>query len=140
MMQEQEAMESEAKRLREYRVRRKYGASTEGSTEGSTVTPSVPPAYTPRSKKQEARSKPPVVPHGDVFEQLWTEYPRKVGKAAAQKAWVKLMAGGQGYDPKTIWNGLTRWVEHWESKGTSLDYVPHMATWLNQRRFLEAAQ
>jgi uncharacterized protein YdaU (DUF1376 family) len=61
------------------------------------------------------------------FEQFWSEYPRKTAKGGAEKAWLKAI--GQT-DAETILAGL-------RSAKFSSDpqYVPHPATWLNQRRW-----
>lgn len=133
MVAEFERMEGDLRRQRKHRDK--------GVAGDAEVTPHVTQESRGRIKNQEARSKePPIVPHGDVFEQVWVEYPRKVGKQTAVKAWTRLMANGQGYDPKTIWNGVERWRVFWETQKTEPQFIPHLATMLNQRRFLEEPQ
>ena len=77
---------------------------------------------TEKEKRRNIRS-----PKLAEFEQFWSEYPRKTAKGGAEKAWLK--AVGQT-DAETILTGL-------RSAKFSSDpqYVPHPATWLNQRRW-----
>lgn len=61
------------------------------------------------------------------FEQFWLYYPRKVGKGAAEKAWVKAV---QSTEASVIIASLG---SHKFSE--DINYIPHPATWLNQRRW-----
>jgi hypothetical protein len=61
------------------------------------------------------------------FNKFWLGYPRKVGKGAAEKAWVKAV---QGTEAQTIIASLG---SHKFSE--DVNYIPHPATWLNQRRW-----
>ena len=71
-------------------------------------------------------------------EHFWPKYPRKVGKGAALIAWGRLLNGARTedelqaqFDP--IMAGLHRWVaEHHDAE---LQFIPHPATWINQRRW-----
>ena len=71
----------------------------------------------------------------EAFEQdFWAEYPRKVGKFMARKAWIKV----EPWDQETcdeIFSGLSRWLAYWRSRGTEPDFIPYPATWLNQHRW-----
>lgn len=72
---------------------------------------------------------PPVQP--DLFDAWWALYPRKVGKAAARKAWGKAVATASGpalYEALVIQRGALA-TEH--ARG----FCPHPATWLNQGRW-----
>lgn len=68
----------------------------------------------------------------EALSLLWPDFPRKVGKPAALRAW-------RGIRPQTqetfdaIEAGLVRWVAYWHGKDR--DKVCHPATWLNQRRW-----
>lgn len=67
-----------------------------------------------------------------AFELLWPDYPRKVGKPAALRAWRAIKPQNQEtFD--AIDAGLSRWVSEW--RGVDKRYIPHPATWLNQRRW-----
>jgi hypothetical protein len=61
------------------------------------------------------------------FDKFWLGYPRKVGKGAAEKAWVKAV---QSTEAQTIIASLG---SHKFSE--DINYIPHPATWLNQRRW-----
>lgn len=62
--------------------------------------------------------------HG--FDEFWTAYPRKVAKARALTAWRNLNKA----DRKAAMDALPSWPFSTEQK-----YIPHAATWLNQRRW-----
>ena len=68
-----------------------------------------------------------------AFSRWWAAYPRKVGKADALKAWLKLKP-----DPAvqtTILEAVARqrtWPQ-WVKNGGQ--FIPHPATWLNGRRW-----
>jgi hypothetical protein len=65
------------------------------------------------------------------FLAFWDVYPRKAGKANAWKAWGKVKAS-----LPTIMDALRRYIAiEWEGK--ELQYIPHAATWLNQKRYYE---
>ena len=64
------------------------------------------------------------------FDQLWEEYPRKVGKAQAKKAFKTASKKINFYDllPKYMSYVLTL-------KGKETQFIPHLATWLNGERW-----
>ena len=64
------------------------------------------------------------------FDQLWEEYPRKVGKAQAKKAFKTASKKINFYDllPKYMAYVLTL-------KGKDEQFIPHLATWLNGERW-----
>ena len=64
------------------------------------------------------------------FDQLWEEYPRKVGKAQAKKAFKTASKKINFYDllPKFEAYVLTL-------KGKETQFIPHLATWLNGERW-----
>ena len=66
-----------------------------------------------------------------MFEEFWSQYPRKVAKRVAQKAWNRLALHEQVAVLDTIQNH----VEYWKLKETTLEFIPHPATWLNQGRW-----
>lgn len=65
-----------------------------------------------------------------IFDAFWKQYPRKTGKPAAKKA-LKPVAS----QPGAIATGLAKWVEFWNADRTEQRFIPHPATWLNQRRW-----
>lgn len=66
------------------------------------------------------------------FEKFWSSYPRKVGKGAAEKSWIKAL---QSTEADTIIASL---VAYKFSEDTN--FIPHPATWLNQRRWEDAME
>ena len=69
------------------------------------------------------------------FDQLWEEYPRKVGKAQAKKAFKTASKKINFYDllPKFEAYVLTL-------KGKETQFIPHLATWLNGERWKDEGQ
>jgi hypothetical protein len=66
-----------------------------------------------------------------TFEQFYTQYPKKVARKDAQKAWAKLSAEERA---KAL-DALPTHIRYWDIKGTDKNYIPHPATWLNGARF-----
>jgi uncharacterized protein YdaU (DUF1376 family) len=67
---------------------------------------------------------------------LWPEYPRKVARLAALRAWRGVRPYGQETFNR-VFLGLVKWREYWRSQSTPSNMIPHAATWLNQQRWLE---
>jgi uncharacterized protein YdaU (DUF1376 family) len=87
----------------------------------------------------EARSqKPYTINHTpEQFGRFWSVYPRKTAKAVALKAWVKI-------NPENdLFEQIIRAVEQQKKsaqwKKDSGEFIPHAATWLNQRRWEDEA-
>jgi hypothetical protein len=68
------------------------------------------------------------------FIDFWTIYPRKVAKQTAVKAWGKTGANDSQALTDTIIADVKRRVDS-EWKGKDVQYIPHPATYLNQRRW-----
>lgn len=66
------------------------------------------------------------------FERMWEMYPRKVGKGAARKAFAKVV---RTVTASEFVNAYFRALERWERDKTEVQYIPHLATWLNQERW-----
>lgn len=66
------------------------------------------------------------------FGVFWKEYPRKVGKLAALKAYEKARKS-LGATQEEILSGVAAYVEH---KPAYADFC-HPATWLNQGRWMD---
>ena len=70
----------------------------------------------------------------EAFVRFWAVYPLRVGKGAALKAWEKLNP------PIDVVVAALRWQvgqPQWTRDGGQ--YIPHAATWLNQRRWEDEA-
>lgn len=74
------------------------------------------------------RSKVMPVPEG--FVQFWQAYPRKEGKGGALKAYAKTIEA----ERRVIATVLPQFSASWKWLNEP-EYIPHAATWLNQRRW-----
>jgi uncharacterized protein YdaU (DUF1376 family) len=63
-------------------------------------------------------------------ESFWPEYPRKVKKPPALRAWRALRPWTQEH-LDSIYGGLEHWVTYWKDRATPLDKIPYPATFLN---------
>lgn len=70
----------------------------------------------------------------ESFDRWWTIYPRKVGKAAAEKAYTKALRSTTADE---LAKGLANAVQVWRTTGTEPRFIPHPATWLNQGRWAD---
>lgn len=68
------------------------------------------------------------------FEQFWIDYPRKVGKKAARRAWGKAR-DKPPLDAILAALRVQRESEQWQKDGGQ--YIPHPATWLNEGRWAD---
>lgn len=64
-----------------------------------------------------------------AFDEFWKQYPRKVGKEAAKKAWKKAL---RLTDADTIMQAVKSYPFDTKDGGK---FIPHPATWLNQGRW-----
>jgi hypothetical protein len=110
----------------------------EGQDEGQDEEYSEGQDEIPTKEKERAEYKERIykeknniyIDHFDVF---WKSYPRKVGKAAAEKVFVKL---------KTTDVKLTSILTALENQKSSKQwqdkqFIPHPTTWLNQQRWTD---
>lgn len=70
------------------------------------------------------------------FETLWKTWPRKESKAAAYKAWKKKNLGISHAD---LLAAARQWLQMESMKGTQPQYLPYLATWINQQRWGDLA-
>ena len=83
-----------------------------------------------KKKKDISRTKQVRSGHKESFEKFWSNYPRKVGKGAAEKAWNKSL---QSTEEDAIIASLVAY-----KFSEDVNFIPHPATWLNQRRWEDA--
>jgi len=92
----------------------------------------------PTHSEPNANHKPITINHKPLtnikplsdFDTFWNEYPKKVGKEAARKAWFKNKP-----DLETVINSL-KWQKvssQWFKNGGL--YIPNPSTWINQHRW-----
>ena len=65
------------------------------------------------------------------FEEIWQDYPKKQGKEAAKKAYIK--ARKAGVSNCEIAAGLTRYKLFIQANRTEDRYIKHGSTWFNQK-------
>lgn len=89
------------------------------------------------SKRKEPSRREPSVSREDGFNGFWSTYPKRVAKAAAQKAWQALKPGAalQATILAAIAQQAT-WPQ-WQRDGGQ--YIPHPATWLHRRQWEDEA-
>lgn len=107
----------------------------EALAEPSSDKPSSdnPVSVNPTPKKNnlsEEQNKEIIVEWNQAFEDFWSAYPRKVGKAAAKTAFVKACIAQGG--PKEILEGAKRY----RNDPNRVDaFTAHPTTWLNAGRW-----
>lgn len=80
-------------------------------------------------------NKKPSSSSDDVFAKFWSSYPRKVGKGAAEKAWAKVTTPLEEVLEAVEKQKLS---DQWQKD--SGRFIPHPATWLNQKRWEDECQ
>lgn len=89
------------------------------------------PVYKPDKSISRKRDKSVCSPG---FDEFWKAYPRHVAKANAVKAWAKTGADdSQALTDSIIADVKQRLDGEW--RGKDMQYIPHPATYLNQRRW-----
>lgn len=101
------------------------GAKTNAVADG--VTNAAPSRPVPKGDNSLRSSSP--YPRGDAdFEHFYATYPKRVGRKAAEAAWVKAMRDGA--DAAVIIAGAKRYADEREDEDPK--YTKQPATWLNQ--------
>lgn len=67
------------------------------------------------------------------FEEVWSIYPRKVGKGAARKAWEKISMTAELVERIRLSVESHKKTSQWQEER----YIPHFATFLNQERWTD---
>lgn len=81
---------------------------------------------------------------GDLFEAFWSVYPRRVARAAAEKAFAKAVALVQKREHTTtataaaaITEAARSWRTVWQAEGRESHVMPHASSWLNGERWTD---
>jgi hypothetical protein len=82
------------------------------------------PSASPKKEKTLTRAR---------FDRFWAVYPRKVGRAAAEKVWTKINPDDALTD--TIIAAVVGQARGWDDP----KFIPHARTWLFGRRWEDAA-
>ena len=67
------------------------------------------------------------------FLAFWSEYPKKVAKVEAEKAWKKIKPNADLFG--RIMSGLQKWKDSSQWKRDNGQYIPNPASWLNGHRW-----
>lgn len=138
------ASDSSAARVSRHREKKKQACNTDvtlqetkcNSVDTDTDTdtevnqhPPTPSAK-PVAKKTESASPVGSAGGGSGFAEFWMSYPKKVGKAEAERKWKNLKP-----DVGAVLSAVKRQSasEQWRRDGGQ--FVPYPATWLHQRRW-----
>ena len=89
--------------------------------EGDIDYVDIPPISPPKLKNWELQ-----------FEEFWKEYPRKVGKGAAKRAFEKVI---KSMTLETLVTAVRRQKCGSQWTKDNGQFIPHPATWLNQARW-----
>jgi hypothetical protein len=68
------------------------------------------------------------------FEQLWANYPRKVGRKKAFDSFLKARKVKK-VPYEVIESGLYRYIDYLKSLGTDEEFIQHGSTWFNQEKW-----
>jgi len=68
----------------------------------------------------------------DYFSDFWTDYPKKVDKPRAERAFAKLKMNDDLMNK--LMAGLYKYIDK-KWKGKEKEFIPNPATWLNGRRW-----
>jgi len=87
----------------------------------------------------EPHTEPIVQPHlittdPSMFDEAYKAYPKHIGKTAAEKAWIKALQRNKIH-PSAIYIKIQEYALSCKDKDKQ--FIPHMATWLNQDRFTD---
>lgn len=71
----------------------------------------------------------------DLFDEFWSQYPRKDGKQAARKAFEKLKPSRELTDSLLADIAKRLGCGAWDPDGSDKQFIPHPSTYLNQERW-----
>jgi len=71
----------------------------------------------------------------DMFELFWKEYPKKVGKGAAEKSWKKISSIKSTFEKIITALEWQKKSDQWCKEGGQ--YIPNPATYLTQKRWMD---
>ena len=83
-----------------------------------------------------AEPKPVAKPNHSGFDQFWQCYPRKIGKGAARRSWLKIKPDAALQ--AVIIDSVANHKASWERKDR--DFIPYPSTYLNQERWKDEVQ
>lgn len=110
-------------------------AKAEAGPVPSRPVPSRPTQVTTSLALVAVPDSAPVVPESTYpadFSEWWSTYPRKVGKAAAAKAYRKAR---KRHTAGELLAAIESHRDAWRANYTDEQFIPHPSTWLNEGRY-----
>ena len=105
---------------------------SESESESESLNTIAPSSLALDSKKK--KSKPKEEEEDNMFWEFWNFYPRKEGKAAAERSWIRQKIGLSEEFYDKVMGALCDQIDH---KWDEPKFIPHAATWLNGQRWLD---
>ena len=68
-----------------------------------------------------------------TFNDFYNQYPRKMARKDAEKAWNRLTPIQQA----ECLEAMPNYLKYWKIKETAKDFIPYFATFLNQERWTD---
>jgi len=113
------------------RISNRFGEAIWRTTDPSDLPSSdLPSSENPIHKNNNTKNTERKKVYDDWFDQFWEAYPRKVGKAAARKAFLKLAEEGCHAVA-----GARRFAN--DPNLPPAQFIPHPTTWLNREGWLD---
>lgn len=100
-------------------------SSATSSTDSTATSKTGSELVTSDSDSDSDKSKPSAIADGE-FDKFWTTYPKRKGKQAALKAWIRIV---KAVSPSVIIAGAAAYAE--QRDGQDPKFTAHPATWLN---------
>lgn len=66
-----------------------------------------------------------------MFEVFWMQYPRKLARKDAEKAWQKIAA----HKRTEVIEAIKKHAALWKQQGTEKQFIPYPASWLRGERW-----
>lgn len=109
-------------------------ANRQGTSPEVTPTPTRPD---PSIEKTPERKRSDSDKAGEPFAVFWAIYPKREGKEAAARAWLKAVKIA---DAETITEGARTAAALWNAENRERKFIPQPATWLNGGRWQDETQ
>jgi len=106
-----------------------HNLGTSSSTQGKSPVGTGEQGNRGTGEEETSSPAAPSMPTPPSFDAFWDEYPRRVGKQAAIKAWTKAV---KHTTPAAILDGALRLAQ---DPNREDQFTPHPATWLNEGRW-----